>query len=179
MAPAGGSLIARGALSLALALSAGCGSGEGGEALPEVVAPPPPPPTGAPAGEALYGPEGELLESDQRVAGLVLPRGLEHLVDEGRRHVYTTDVPITKVQQYFGVRLVTGAVDAPEGRGVTYRDAVPRDVRGGEVHLDVSIEPASGAEARIEIVELEPPPASPPSEAETIERARRAIEQGE
>ena len=70
-------------------LSIGCGTAPidtEGEA-PTVIAPPPtraelvdePPP--------VRGVDGELLESDERVVGLVLPRGLETVSEMGGRHV--------------------------------------------------------------------------------------------
>lgn len=148
--------------------------------MPERV---PPPPETAPAllgrpADSLYGEDGQLLESDTVVAGLRLPRGLTPTIAQGRRHVYTSTEPLTKVQQYFGVRLVTGAVDQRPGGGIVYHEALPRDARGGEVRLEVSIEPNSAVPTRVEILEAEPPVQTPPPEAETIERAREALERG-
>lgn len=178
--------IARGARAVSfhvavslVAFGAACGDGEA-PSLPEEVAPPPaierPPPPGQP--DPLYDDEGQLLESSTRVAGLVLPRGLETVVDEERRHVYRTDVPIAKVQQYFGVRLVTGQVDTRPNGSVTYVDALPRGVRGGEVRLDVTIDPVVGSGTRVEVRERLPAPVDPPSEEEALrmlqEQMRRA-----
>lgn len=145
-----------------------------------MVAPPPEPETVLRGEErpSLYGEDGELLESDTVVAGLRLPRGLDPMLEDGRRHVYTSAQPLTKVQSYFGVRLVTGQVDQVGGGGIVYHDAVPRDVRGGEVRLDVTIEASSASETRVEIIEAEPPIVTPPPEAETIRRAQELIEQG-
>jgi hypothetical protein len=155
---------------------AGCG-GDEEESLPEVVAPVPEveAPEAPDLPEPLYGEDGALLESDVTVAGLVLPRGLEPVLEEERRHVYRSDVPLPRVLQYFGVRLVTGQVDALSGGGATYRDAVPRDVRGGAVHLDVTIEGSSVARTRIEILELAPAPTTPPSEAEMVRRLEQRM----
>ena len=141
------------------------------------------PPTEAavpPATEvALYDDEGNLLGSGERLAGLELPRGLTPALQDGRRHVYRSDVPMVRVQRYFGVRLVTGAVDALPTGGAVYRDAVPRDVQGVPVRLDVRVEPSSSAPTRVEIVELEPPPVGAPTEAESLRRLQQVLEHTE
>jgi hypothetical protein len=125
--------------------------------------PEPPPPA-----EALYDAEGNLLPSDVVVAGLALPRGLEERPVHGaRRHVYRTDVPLTKVQAYFGQRLITGQVDRI-GDAAIFRRAVPSGVRGGVVHLDVGIHPIPRGGTRVEIDELPPPATNPPSADELI-----------
>jgi hypothetical protein len=117
--------------------------------------------------DRLFDLEGNLLESDEVVAGLTLPRGLEAAGEADRFHAYTTSVPIAKVQAYFGPRLVTGEVDR-HGSGAIYREAVPREARGGIVKLDVAITPMSQVATRIEIRELPPVPEDPPTEAEVL-----------
>lgn len=114
-----------------------------------------------------FGPDGELRESDEVIAGLRLPVGLERMHGDERRHVYRTRVPLRAVQRYFGPRLVTGQVDRL-GTGAVYRRAVPKGVRGGVVKLDVSILPVSRG-TRVEIVEIRPPPQDPPG----LEELRR------
>jgi len=133
-----------------------------------------PPPTPEGLGEAppppVVGPDGELLESDERVLGLVLPRGLEEMAAYDLRHVYTTDQPLDLVLRYFGTRLVTGVVER-SGLEATYRNAIPAGVDAASaVHMDVVIGPTSGASARIEIIELPSPILAEPSEEEV--RAR-------
>jgi hypothetical protein len=118
-------------------------------------------------GPKLYGPEGKLLESDRTIAGLTLPRGLDPHLEQEHRWVFYTDVPLEKVRQYFGPRLVTGKVDRM-GQGHVYRQAVPRDVQGGVVKLDVSIAPGSSG-TRVEIEEVRPEPRNPP-DPETLEK---------
>ncbi len=120
----------------------------------------------------LFGPDGELLESDQRVAGLALPRGLETVLDEERSHVYHSRAPLRKLQSYFGQRLLTGQVDRM-GDGAVYRNAAPRGVRGGVVHMDVSILPMDRDRTRVEIIEIPPAPENPPTEAEYLEALER------
>jgi hypothetical protein len=128
---------------------------------------------------ALYDDEGNLLESEDHVSGILLPVALTSVVSEDRRHVYQTDVPLTKVLRYFGPRLVTGRVDPGAGGGATYRDALPRDAAGSSVHVDVAITPIPGPRTRIEIEELLPPPPTPPSEAEAMEDLARRMQQAE
>jgi len=162
-----------GAVLLCAALSlGGCGDDADGsrEATPAV--PQEEAAARAPAPEPLYGPGGELLGSGRRVAGLELPRGLEAEREERRRHVFRTRVPLTKVQRYFGTRLVTGQVDSI-GDGAIYREATPQGVRGGVVKMDVSILPLGQGLARVEIVEILPPPPNPPPESQVLERYRR------
>ena len=86
-----------------------------------------------------------------------------------RDHVYTTRVPLTAVQKYFGPRLTTTDVSRV-GAGIIYRVAVPRGVEGGQVKMDVSILPGSRGRTRVQVVELPPPPVVPDDPA-----ARRAM----
>lgn len=146
---------------LLVALSLGCSeepppSGDGvGE---EVVAPAPRERTVV---ESIYDGEGVPRESTERVAGLVLPRGLEEIegLREERRHVYASDVPPQKLLRYFGPRLTTVDIRR-QADTVTYRQAIPRGVRGGAVKLDVTVRPSSrrGTAAHVEIFERPPPP---------------------
>ncbi len=149
------------AVSVAIALSClGCSeeappSMDGvGEAVPI----PPPREIHDPMAE-LYDDEGVPRESDESVAGLVLPRGLT--ADEAgggeRLHAYTSEVvPPSKLLRYFGPRLVTMNIER-RGPAVIYHEAVPRGVQGGVVKLDVTVEPSSGHAARVEIYERPPP----------------------
>lgn len=120
---------------------------------------------------AIFDSEGRLQESDERVAGLVLPRGLEEQPIHGeRRHSWITEVPVDKVLEYFGPRLITGHVSQEAG-GATYSRALPAGIEGPTaVRMDVGIHPRPGGGTRIELFELPPVPQNPPSEAELIER---------
>lgn len=140
-----------------------------------VVEPPPPRPVRDPNAE-LYDANGVPRESDERVAGLVLPRGLtkvEALATE-RRHVYTSSIPPARLLRYFGPRLYTMNIEQ-RGQAVTYRDAEPRGARGGVVKLDVTIEPTSLHPSRVEIVER--PPAPPEGVVIPAEEIRRHFEE--
>jgi hypothetical protein len=119
----------------------------------------PPAPRRARAEESILDERGVPLESEERVAGLVLPRGLDELeeLSSERRHVYVSDIPQDRLVRYFGPRLTTVHIDR-EGSSATYRDAIPRGVRGGRVRLDVTIRPSSSRGSRVEIYERPPPP---------------------
>ena len=122
----------------------------------EIVAPPPRELTQ----DSIYDGEGVPRESDEVVAGLTLPLGLEAIEsDDERRHLYRSEVAPDALLRYFGPRLTTVDIQR-EGEHVTYREATPRDVRGGVVKLDVTIRPSSqrGVRSRLEIYEIPPPP---------------------
>lgn len=107
----------------------------------------------------LYDAEGVPRESDERVAGLVLPRGLTPAagVHDERLHVYTSEIPPAKLLRYFGPRLVTMNIER-RGPAAIYHEATPRGVTGGNVKLDVTIEPSSDHASRVEIYDRPPPP---------------------
>lgn len=169
-----GATVSHVGLAAVLALAA-CGSEPAGEAVFEPPATPAAAPEPGPERVSIYDAQGELRESDVVVAGLRLPRGLDEKLSTERRHVFETSVPIEKVQRYFGPRLRTPVV-TPNGQGVTYRDAAPRDATGGVVRLDVSIVPAGVGRVQVDVYELPPPPPRPLTEAEVraiVEREER------
>lgn len=150
---------------LVLLLSGACGEDEVIQ-TPDRVEPEPPL---RPQGESrtdgfLYDAEGNLRESEDVIAGLTLPRGLELSHEQERRHVYRSTVPRAKLLGYFGPRLFTGSVD-PIGDGAIFRGATVQGAVGSAVRLDVTIL-QTGATSRIEIFELPPIPENPPSPAE-------------
>ncbi len=146
---------------------AACGDDDG-ERPPAPVVQEVQPPAPEDDPESLYDREGNLLESDVVVAGLTLPRGLDAAGEMDRFHAYRSSVPIGKLQAYFGPRLITGQVDQ-HGSGAVYREAVPREARGGIVKMDVAIIPMSQVATRIEIREIPPVPENPPSEADVVQ----------
>ncbi len=170
---------ARAALALALALAlVACGGDEASTdesgreteafvplARPEEPAPPPPD----------RGPDGALLESSESVLGLRLPRGLTAGAVIDREHHYEGPYAPELYARYFGPRLTTGTVDRTSGGGARYVAAVPRDVRGGAVAMDVIIAPGPEGSSRVTIIELPLAPQHPPDEAETIRRAEEAL----
>lgn len=154
------------------ALLLACSSPPSLDGVGEVVAEAPPPePVAAPDSD-IYDEAGQLRESDERIAGLIVPRGLTKVAELSapRRHVYVSDVPHTKVLRYFGPRLLTMQVEH-RGSQVVYEQATPRGVRGGVVQLDVSIEPTSNGTTYVEIYERPPPP--PPGVVISEDEIRR------
>lgn len=120
----------------------------------------------------IYDANGALIPSDDFVVGIRLPRGLELFREQEGLHVYRIQAPIGKVLRYFGPMLITGKVER-QGKGAVYRNA---SVHGGEMNptkVDVSILEIGNVLTRVSITELPPPPAYPPSEGETLQRARR------
>ena len=75
--------------------------------------------------------------------------------------------------QYFGPRLNTLEV-THEGEVVTYANALPQGVRGGEVRLDVTIQPTSGRPSMVTVYER--PPAPPPGVVVTEEAVRAHLD---
>ncbi len=170
----------RSRLMLALALAA-CGSTESDESASARAAEAPAT-VAAEEPDPLFDAEGNLLESDERVAGMVLPRGFEDMgTDRPRQHDYSgVDVEIDALVAYLGVRLVTGAVDRIGG-GAVFRDALPRGVRGGEVRLDVTAMPSRRGGSRLQVIELPPATSAAvgtldPARVRTAEQALQAYD---
>lgn len=161
--------------ALALGSALGCGGPTDLEGeVAEVIAPPP---TRADLGPAtvesdrIVGDDGALLESEDTVSGLVLPRGLEVVVDEDRRHVFRTRSSVALVLDYLGPRLSTAEVEREARGAATYRNATPTGAAGASP-MDVTVAPTSGEFTRIEIVLPPPTILAEPSE----EEARRRLE---
>lgn len=122
------------------------------------------------------GPDGELLESDTRVLGLVLPRGLEPVSELGTVHIYRSDQPMPLVLRYLGTRLVTGVVERGAGGSATYRNAIASGIDATTaVRMDVTVSTTSGAATRVEIEELVPEPLAAPTEDEIRARIEAHI----
>ena len=150
---------------LSLAACKGDGAVRVSEGLPRAYLEEPAPPEAAV--DPLYDERGVLRESDEVIAGLTLPLGLElHFKDE-RRHVYTSKLPAKDFVRYFGPRLFTGDVMIV-GEGAVYRDAAPMGARGAVVKLEVAIRELQRG-AQIDIREIPPPPLHPKSPAELSE----------
>jgi hypothetical protein len=133
-----------------------------------------------PAALQLYDADGRLLPSDEVVAGLPLPRGLRFRSEQAGTRIYTSYVPLEKLQGYFGPRLITGKVKHGGG-AITYVAAVPADARGGVVQLDVRL----GANLSrpglsfVELREIPPTPENPPSEAEIRSKMEKRLKYAE
>ena len=61
-----------------------------------------------PRRQRIIDPQGRLIPSDDFLAGVRLPRGMELVREEALLHVYHIRAPIEKVLGYFGPMLITG-----------------------------------------------------------------------
>ena len=94
------------------------------------------------AAEATYDGELKLLPSDEVVAGIRLPRGLETKLKVQNRHYFHTKVPLQKLREYFGPRLDTLTV-VPDGPR-TYKYVKAKTKDGDEPHVvNVRVGPSS------------------------------------
>ena len=121
-----------------------------------------------------YGPQGELLPSDEYVVGIRLPRGAELFRESELEHVYRILAPIDKVLAYFGPMMITGNVER-RGKGAIYKRA---SVRGAEVNptkVNVSILEVGNRLTRISVTELPPPPKHTPSPDQTKAAAKESF----
>ena len=115
--------------------------------------------------------EGRLIPSDEYIAGIRLPRGVELFRADEVTHVYRIRAPIDRVLAYFGPMMITGNVER-RGKGAIYKRA---SVRGAEVNptkVDVSILEVGSNLVRISVTELPPPPAHVPTSSQTRAAAR-------
>jgi hypothetical protein len=109
---------------------------------------------------------GALIPSGERVAGLLLPRGLSLRLSFEREWYYETTLSAAALRAYFGPRLNTLEVVQGGGDTVTYQNAVPRDTPGAE-HINVRIGPLPNQRDKTEVNIRMAPDATPPrSEAE-------------
>lgn len=130
-----------------------------------------------PRGDDRFDAEGELLPSELRVGGLILPRGMteDEGVDGDQR--FFTRVRYEKVLRYIGPRLMTGEVDR-YGDVVIYRNARARDAVGGEVRMDVRVVPDPTGGTRLVIRERSAaPPITNETSEEIVERLNRELRQ--
>jgi hypothetical protein len=108
-------------------------------------------PPASKVGDELYDKNGLLLPSEQTVAGLALPRGLNQRGRFNDRWIFDTRVPLNKLHWYFGARLTGGSIKRL-GRTTTYTAATPMkmgDNPGGShglVRVDVRIGPSPASD---------------------------------
>jgi len=121
----------------------------------------------------IFDVEGRLIPSDDYIAGIRLPRGVELFRADEVTHVYRMRAPIDKVLAYFGPMMITGNVER-RGKGAVYKRA---SVRGAEVNptkVDLSILEIGSNLVRISVTELPPPPTHIQSANHTKAAARDA-----
>jgi hypothetical protein len=115
--------------------------------------------------------EGRLIPSNEYIAGVRLPRGVELFRADEVTHVYRMRAPIDRVLAYFGPMMITGNVER-RGKGAVYKRA---SVRGAEVNptkVDLSILEVGSNLVRVSVTELPPPPAHVPGASHTKAAAR-------
>ncbi|MFO0715037.1 MAG: hypothetical protein U0353_34685 [Sandaracinus sp.] len=137
------------------------------EPVPAVEPPPAPPPD--------RNPDGSLIESDETVGGLRLPRGLREVAFHERQHFYEGPYVPEAYVNYFGPRLLTGTVERLPGGGARYVEATAREARGGVVVMDVLISGAAEGTSLVTIDERPAAPVDPPSEAELRRQLRESL----
>ena len=108
--------------------------------------------------------EGRLLPSEQRVAGIVLPRGLREVRKRDNTWYFHSRASLEALQAYFGPRLLTGQVDLG-GRGtVTFVNAQPKDDKAKRsVTVRIGPAPSSPRENQVYISEAAFRPVNPPN----------------
>lgn len=90
----------------------------------------------------LYDADKKLLPSDEMVAGIRLPRGVELKMDVENRHYYHSKVPLEQLRAYFGPRLTTMQI-VPDGKN-TYKYVAAKTKDTDDPHLvDVRIGPSA------------------------------------
>ena len=123
-----------------------------------------------------YDAAGELMASDQKVAGIVLPRGLTPTFTFEREWYFESKLPRAKLQKYFRDHLDGGELSYPNPDMVELLKATPKDTAGAlPVLVRVYPLPAMYDVARVYIRQAAPAPARWPSEAEV--KAQMALRQ--
>lgn len=169
-----------GVFALGIAAALGCGDDARHDARGARPAAPETP-TSAPMTSAtlLYDSEGNLLESDEVLGGLQLPRGLELRFELERRHIYQANVPREKLLEYLGPRLVTGRVDASDSQ-VVYRAARPASLSADDPRrMDVTVRSQGSRQSYFEVMLLPVVTGEPPSamaQEEALRRMYRSLE---
>jgi hypothetical protein len=123
--------------------------------------------------------KGNLLPSEQQIAGLKLPRGLKLKRETELRHFYETSIPANKLHWYFSARIKTAKIKRVSG-STTYVAAKLIDGSSDSTRFDVKITPnrTPKGKTRVEIRRLLPRKPTPPLPKlmKDINRKRRSID---
>ncbi len=130
--------------------------------LPEAVRPRPP---------RVFDAEGRLIPSDEYVAGIRLPRGVELFRADELTHVYRIRAPIDRALAYFGPMMITGSVER-RGKGAVYKRASVRGAEMNPTKVELSITEVGSNLVRIGVTELPPPPRYVPNAGQTKAAAK-------
>lgn len=115
--------------------------------------------------------EGRLIPSDEYIAGIRLPRGVELFRADEVTHVYRMRAPIERVLAYFGPMMITGNVER-RGKGAVYKRASVRGAEMNPTKVELSIIEVGSNLVRISVTELPPPPQHVPSASQTKAAAK-------
>lgn len=129
------------------------------------------PETSAPRPPRVFDVDGRLIPSDEYIAGIRLPRGVELFRADELTHVYRLRAPIERVLAYFGPMMITGNVER-QGKGAVYKRASVRGAEMNPTKVELSIAEVGSNLVRIAVTELPPPPQHVPSATHTKAAAK-------
>lgn len=129
--------------------------------------------------ERVFDEQGNLLPSNETVAGIVLPRGLTPEYTFEHEWYLRSQAKQEQLRAYFGPRLLTGKVERSGMGTVTYVNAQPKDSKQKRfVTVRIGPAPRNRNESEVFISETPMMPIERPSEAESkkqiLERMRYA-----
>jgi hypothetical protein len=121
-------------------------------------------------------PEGELLPSETKLGGIVMPRGYEPKFEEKHAWTYDAEVPVATARRYFERRLTTSSIqEKPLGEIVFLGAREKSDPNMPAALVKVMPMPTRPAGSRIYVAEPVPVAELPPlEENDDIVRARLA-----
>jgi hypothetical protein len=118
-----------------------------------------------------YDGAGNLLPSDENIAGVLVPRGLTHTFTLEREWYFDAQLPRIKLEQYFRAHLDGGQVSYPGPDTFELLKGIPKDTKDAlPVLVRVYPQPGRGDAARVYIRQAAPAPARWPSEGEVREQ---------
>lgn len=108
-------------------------------------------------------PQGDLLPSETKVAGYVMPRGFELTRTLPHRWIYDAALPQTKVEEYFDKRLAGGTKSKNDGSEVEWlRSTEKSDPNGVPGWIQIMPTPSKREWTRIIVSEPNPGPSDAP-----------------
>ncbi len=112
------------------------------------------------AAPVLYDAAGNLLPGEGRVAWLELPRGLNEIpnLPKGIRSYWAEDVPVDRIQAFFGARMIADSVTNESGGTHFERGRPETGVTPETVRIDVSVLRTGQNSVRVDIEEHIPLP---------------------
>ena len=129
----------------------------------------------------IFDEDGDLIPSEQSVAGLLLPRGLtpgQH--DEREWYFRSMEIPAEALERYFLPRLLTGGVEHSQGGATQILSAKIKD-NPGALPVTIRILKLAGANAASELYirQAMPSPTVRPKESEVEAQLKARREHAE